>query len=60
MYELFGKFIVYGAWIAVVLVAVSLFGYIALKRKIMLYSLFAGVLDFFYTPLKTLYAVLIR
>ncbi len=57
MYELFGKFIVYGAWIAVVLVAVSLFfGYIALKRRIMLYSFFAAVLDFFYMPLKTLYA----
>ena len=56
-YELLGKFIVYGIWIAVILVAVSLFfGYIALKRKIILYSFFANILDIFYMPLKTIYA----
>ena len=56
LYELFGRFIVYGIWIAICLVAVSLFfGYVALRRRIVLYSFFAGVLDFFYMPLKTLY-----
>ena len=57
MYELLGKIIVYSVWIAVVLVALSLFvGYIALKRRVILYSLSADILDFFYMPLKTIYA----
>ncbi len=56
IYDLFGRFIVYGIWIAGVLVVVSLFfGYVALRRRIVFYSLFAGVLDFFYMPLKTAY-----
>ncbi|RLG15899.1 MAG: polyprenyl synthetase [Candidatus Nanohalarchaeota archaeon] len=57
MYELLGKIIVYCVWIAVVLVTLSLFvGYIALKRRVVLYSFSADVLDFFYMPLKTIYA----
>ncbi|MCK5699313.1 MAG: DUF116 domain-containing protein [Candidatus Aenigmarchaeota archaeon] len=57
MYELLGKIIVYSVWIAVVLVTLSLFvGYIALKRRVILYSFSADVLDFFYMPLKTIYA----
>ncbi|MEA1924270.1 MAG: DUF116 domain-containing protein [Candidatus Altiarchaeota archaeon] len=57
IYGWLGKFIVYGIWIAAVLVMMSLFfGYVALRRRIVLYSFFAGVLDFFYMPLKTLYA----
>ena len=57
IYELLGKIIVYSVWIAVVLVTLSLFvGYIALKRRVILYSLSADILDFFYMPLKTIYA----
>ncbi len=57
MYELLGKIIVYSVWIAVVLVALSLLvGYIALKRRVILYSFSADILDFFYMPLKTIYA----
>lgn len=57
MYEIVGFVIVNGVWIALLLVAVSLFfGYIALERRIVFYSFFSGVLDFFYMPLKAVYA----
>lgn len=57
MYELVGKLLIYGLWISVILIVLSLFfGYIALKRKIVLYSFFASILDFFYLPIITIYA----
>ena len=57
IYDIIGKVIVYSTWIAVILVLFSLFfGYIALKRRILFYSFFANILDFFYMPLKAIYA----
>jgi len=59
MYEIIGFIVVNGVWIALLLVAVSLvFGYIALERRIILYSFFANVLDFFYMPLRAIYVYL--
>ncbi|MFH1127206.1 MAG: DUF116 domain-containing protein [archaeon] len=59
MYDLIGKLIVNGLWIAIALIMISLFfGYVALKRKIILYPLFANILDFFYMPLRTIYIYL--
>lgn len=56
MYEQIGQIIVYIIWISVILIIFSLFfGYIALKRRIVLYSFFSEILDFFYMPLKTIY-----
>ena len=56
MYDIIGKLIIYGAGIGALLVIVALFaGYIALTRKIILYSFFAKILDFFYMPLRTIY-----
>ncbi|MCK5177231.1 MAG: DUF116 domain-containing protein, partial [Candidatus Aenigmarchaeota archaeon] len=51
-----GQIIVYIIWISVILIIFSLFfGYIALKRRIVLYSFFSEILDFFYMPLRTIY-----
>lgn len=59
MYDLIGKLIVNSIWLGLILIIISLFfGYIALKRKIIFYSLFAKILDFFYMPLRTIYVYL--
>ncbi|NOR84920.1 DUF116 domain-containing protein [archaeon] len=58
MYELIGEIIVGASIIAIILTSLSVIvGYFSLKRKMIFCGFFANVLDFFYMPLKQIYAI---
>ena len=56
MYELIGELIIWSSIGAFVLTSIAVIvGYFSLKRKVLFCGFFAGVLDFFYMPLKHSY-----
>ncbi|MCK4550883.1 MAG: DUF116 domain-containing protein [Candidatus Aenigmarchaeota archaeon] len=58
MYEFLGKIIVWVGIAAFIFTALALVvGYFSLKKKMFFCGFFAGVLDFFYMPVKSIYSL---